>query len=37
VRRRIDGMGNKEQIQEYLKNPNRMPDPKDNLLQKLEN
>ena len=37
TKRRIEGMGNREQIQEYLKNPVKMPDPKDTLLQKLNN
>jgi general secretion pathway protein D len=32
----INGMGNKSQIMDYLKDPNRMPDPKETLREKLD-
>jgi general secretion pathway protein D len=32
----INGMSNKEQINKYLKNPDKMPDPKDTLKDKFE-
>jgi general secretion pathway protein D len=36
TRAKIDGMSNKDQINQYLKNPTHMPDPKDTLRDKLE-
>jgi general secretion pathway protein D len=32
----IDGMGNSVQIRDYLKDPTRMPDPKETLKEKLD-
>ena len=34
--KQIEGMSNKDQIKEYLKNPAKMPDPKESLEQKLK-
>jgi general secretion pathway protein D len=34
--RLIDGMGNRSQINDYLKDPARMPDPKETLKDKLD-
>jgi len=37
TRRHVEGMGNKDQINEYLKNPDKVPDSKDSLIEKLKN
>jgi general secretion pathway protein D len=34
--KQIEGMSNRDQIKEYLKNPAKMPDPKESLEQKLK-
>jgi hypothetical protein len=36
TKRAIDGLSNKDQINKYLKDPSKMPDPKDTLKDKLE-
>jgi len=36
TKRAIDGLSNKDQIDKYLKDPSKMPDPKDTLKDKLE-
>jgi general secretion pathway protein D len=36
TRRLINGMGNSTQIRDYLKDPSRMPDPKETLRDKLD-
>jgi general secretion pathway protein D len=36
TKRMIDGMGNSSQIRDYLKDPSRMPDPKETLRDKLD-
>ena len=33
--RQIEGMSNKDQIKKYLKDPSKMPDPKDSLRDRL--
>jgi len=37
TRKEINGMSNKAQIQQYLKDPSYMPDPKESLKEKLQN
>jgi general secretion pathway protein D len=36
VRNQINGMSNKDQVNDYLKDPNRMPNPKETLKDKLD-
>jgi hypothetical protein len=35
TRREIEGMSNKDQIKQYLKDPSKMPDPKESLRDRL--
>jgi type II secretory pathway component GspD/PulD (secretin) len=37
TRQHINGMGNKDQINEYLRNPDKIPDSKDTVIEKLKN
>jgi general secretion pathway protein D len=36
TRKQIQGMSNRDQIQQFLSNPDKMPDAKETILQKLE-
>ena len=36
TKREINGMSNRDQINTYLKNPAKMPDPKESLKDKIE-
>jgi hypothetical protein len=37
TRRSINGLSNRAQINEFLKDPTRVPDPKETLREKLAN